>query len=198
MKLDGHRDGDQVYQAHPRAAGSPADGARAAGRQIVNTGWPPPGSTTAAQIPNDRYQDNDQPTQKPAASQRPAAQVQSIAAKEVNAALVYCHNNRVMSRGFDCACLQVKIYEYRIAHPADTLNGTPTLASFFDGKLFQCDKCVDAYLGKDLARNEANSAGLKTRAAQDCAAERFMAALHANPIPSQARVALDGAIKACR
>jgi hypothetical protein len=174
-------------------------GARAGGKQIVNTGWPPAASTTAAEVPNDRYQDNAQPAQKPTANQpSPSAQVRNIAAKEVSAALVYCHNNNVIGRGFDCACLQVKIYEYRIAHPADTLQGTPALASFFDGKLFDCDKCVNAYLAKDLARNEANRAGLKTSAAQDCAAEKFVAALHANPIPSRTQEALAGAIKACR
>jgi hypothetical protein len=174
-------------------------GALAGGKQIVNTGWPPLGSTATAQVPNDQYQDNDQPAQRPTANQpNPSAQVRNIAAKEVNAALVYCHNNRVMGRGFDCACIQVKIYEYRIAHPADTLRGIPTLASFFDGQLFQCDKCINAYLAKDLARNEANAAGLRTRAAQDCAAEKFVAALNADPIPSKARESLDGAIKACR
>src|SRR5215467_9169139 len=60
-------------------------GARAGARQIVNTGWPAATPAATAQVPNDRYQDNDQPAQRPTASQAaPSAQVRDIAAKEVS------------------------------------------------------------------------------------------------------------------
>jgi hypothetical protein len=103
-----------------------------------------------------------------------------------------------MARGYNCACLQTKIYDYRIAHPADTLNGTPTLANFFDGKEFQCDKCINDSMAKMLAHDAAGTAGLRLPAAQDCVAQKFVASLHENPIPSQAQAELDGAIRACR
>src|SRR5690349_5793128 len=55
-------------------------GARAGALQVVNTGWP---TVASSQAPNDRYQDNDQPAQRPTASQAaPSAQVREIASKE--------------------------------------------------------------------------------------------------------------------
>lgn len=174
-------------------------GARAGGKQIVDTGWPAATPTTTAQVPNDRYQDNDQPVQRPTANQAtPSTQVKAIASKEVTPALTYCQNNRAISQGYNCACLQVKIYDYRVSHPAETLRGTPTLASFFDGKQFECDKCINASMAKYFARDQAKIAGLKTPAAQNCAAEKFVSLLHSNPIPSHAKEELDSAIKECR
>ena len=174
-------------------------GARAGGMQIVNAGWPTaaPGATT--QAPNERYQDNDQPAQRPTANQAaPSAQVRDLASKEVTPALALCQSDRAMSQGYDCACLQVKIYDYRMAHPAETLKGTPTLASFFDGKQFDCDKCINGNKAKYFARDQAKIAGLRTPAAQDCVAEKFVSLLHASSIPSRAKEAVDAAIKACR
>jgi len=171
-------------------------GARAGALQVVNTGWP---TVASSQAPNDRYQDNDQPAQRPTASQAaPSAQVREIASKEVSSALTFCQSERAMSQGYDCACLQVKIYDYRVAHPAETLKGTPLLASFFDGKLFECDKCINANKAKYFARDQAKIAGLRTPAQQDCAAEKFVSLLHASPIPSRAKEAVDSAIRACR
>src|ERR1051326_6133319 len=173
-------------------------GARTAGRQIVNTGWPTATSTTA-QAPNDRYQDNDQPGQRSTATQAaPSAKVRDLASKGVTPALTFCQSDRAMSQAFDCGCLQTKIYDYRVGHPAETLKGTPALASFFDGKLFACDKCINANKAKMYARSQANVAGLRTPAAQDCAAEKFASLLHASPFPSHAKEEMDSAIKACR
>ena len=174
-------------------------GARAGGKQVVNTGWPPEDVTTTTAVPNDRYKDNDQPVQRPQVNQPASSnQVRDIASKEVTPALAYCQSNRAMARGYNCACLQAKIYDYRVAHPAETLNGSPRLASFFDGKEFQCDKCINDSMAKMLAHDAAGSAGLRLPAAQNCVAEKFAASLHANPIPSQAQAELDSAIKACR
>lgn len=174
-------------------------GARNAGTQIVNTGWPTAASAATAQVPNDRYKDNDQPAQKPSANQpAPSAQVRDLASKEVSPALAFCQSERAISQGYDCACLQAKIYDYRVAHPAETLKGTPTLASFFDGKEFECEKCINGNKAKYFARDQAKIAGLRTPAAQDCAAEKFVSLLHANPIPSRAKEEVDSAIRACR
>ncbi len=174
-------------------------GARAGGKQVVNTGWPPTNFETTAEAPNDRYKDNDQPAQRPGANQpTPSAQVRDIASKEVSPALTYCHSNNAMQRGYDCACLQVKVYDYRIKHPAETLKGTPTLASLFNGTVLQPEKCITDAIAKRLAHDAGYSAGLKLPAAQDCAAEKFVASLHANPVPAQAQAELDAAFKACR
>jgi hypothetical protein len=173
-------------------------GARAAGKKLVNTGWDfrTAKPATQAQAPQD---DDREPPPRPA-GQRPApsVQVRDLAAKEVTPALTLCRSNRAILQAYDCVCLQVKIYEYRIAHPADTLNGTPTLASFFDGKGFECAKCLSDSMAKVEAREKAKSAGLRQPAAQDCVAEKFVTMLHARPIPSQAPAELNAAIKACQ
>ena len=173
------------------------DGARAGGKKVVSTGWPTPGATTTAQT---RPQDDDRETaQKPTANQpAPSAQVRDIAAKEVTPALTLCRATRALLVSYDCACLQIQIYDYRMTHPDETLRGVPTLASFFDGKLIDCPKCRTDATAKTEARNRAVSAGLKLPAQQECVADKFVALLHANPAPSLAQSQLDTAIKACR
>jgi hypothetical protein len=173
------------------------DGARAAGKKVVSTGWPAAGSSTAAQT---RPKDDDQePAQRPAVNQPAAsAQVRDIIAKEVTPALQFCQKDRALLVSYDCTCMQLKISEYRKAHPNDTLKGTPTLASFFDGKLIECEKCMTDARAKTEARNRAVSAGLKLPAQQECVADKFIGLEHANPAPSLAQSQLDSAIKACR
>jgi hypothetical protein len=172
------------------------DGARAAGKKVVSTGWPAAGSTTA-QI---RPQDNDnEPVRKSTVNQpAPSAQVRDIVTKEVSPAIAFCQATRALLVAYDCACLQVKIYQYRIAHPDDTLKDTPALARFFDGKLVDCEKCMTEARAKMEARNRAVSAGLKLPAQEDCVAEKVVSLLHANPVPSLAQSQLESAIKACR
>ncbi len=172
-------------------------GARAGGKKVVNAVWPAPGSATIAQ--NRTLDDDNEPPRKPAARQpAPSAQVRDLAAKEVSPALALCQSNRPQLVAYDCSCLQIKIYDYRIAHPADTLSGKPALAEFFDGKLFECEKCLTDARAKTEARNRAVSAGLKLPARQECVADKFVALFHANPVPSLAESQLDSSIKSCR
>lgn len=173
------------------------DGARAAGKNVVSTGWPTPGKTTAAQT---RSQDDDkEPVSKPTANQPPpSAQVRDIAGKEVTPALGFCRATRALLVSYDCVCIQTQIYSYRVAHPDDTLRSVPPLATFFDGKFINSAKCMTDAPAKTEARNRAVSAGLKLPAQQDCVADKFIALLHANPVPSLAQTQLDSAIKACR
>ena len=65
-------------------------------------------------------------------------------------------------------------------------------------KSSNCDKCINDAMAKMLAHDAAGSAGLRLPAAQDCVRQKFVASLHANPVPSQAQAELDTAIKACR
>ena len=44
-------------------------GARAGGKQVVSSGWPPADFSSTAEVPNDRYKDNDQAAQRPNANQ---------------------------------------------------------------------------------------------------------------------------------
>ena len=109
-----------------------------------------------------------------------------------------CHHDPVMLRGYACDCLQVRIHDCLAHNPTETLSNTPTVASLLAATVYQPDKCLTDPIAKTLAHNAASSAGLKSPAAQDCAAEKFVASLRANPIPSKAQAQLDAAIKACR
>jgi len=170
-------------------------GARAGGKQVVNSGWPPANFNTTAETQNDRYQDNDQPAQKPNVN-RPT-QAQAINAIATQAA-TSCAHDEVMGRAYMCNCLQLKIHDYLAQHAAELLSGTLTAASLLGQTAYQPENCLNELVAKTLARETANSAGLKSRAALDCAGDKFVASLHANPVPSRAKEQLDAAIKACR
>ena len=173
-------------------------GARAGGKQVVNSGWPPSNFNTTAEASNDRYKDNDQPSQGPNYSQptRPT-QAQAINAVASQAA-ASCAHDPAMLRAYTCTCLQVRIHDYLAQHPAVMVSGTPTAASLLAGTAYEPEKCINDSIAKTLARETANSAGLKSPAALDCAGQKFVTALHANPIPSKAQAQLDAAIKACK
>jgi len=174
-------------------------GARAGGKQMVNSGWPPANFGATAQVSNDRYQDNDQPSQKPVTKQpASSAQVQAIAGRLANEAMGNCLHDTVMLRGYACDCLQVRIHDYLAHRPAETLSNPPTAASLLAGTAYQPDKCITDPIASRLAHDLGVSAGLKSPAARDCAATKFVAALHANPVPAQAKAELDAAFKACR
>ena len=173
-------------------------GARAGGKQVVNTGWPPANFSATAEAPNDRDKDNDQPSQRPNANQsaRPT-QAQAINAV-TNQVLASCSHDPAMGRVYRCTCLQLRIHDYLAQHPVEMSSGTPTAASLLAGTEYQPEQCLTDSIAKTLARETANAAGLKSPAALDCAGQKFVAALHANPIPSRAQAELDAAIKACR
>ena len=172
-------------------------GAKAGGKQVVDTGWRWEPSAAATQAP--AREEDREPVRTPAVQPPTAsAQVRDLASKEVMPALHFCQNNRAMSQGYNCECLQLKISAYRKAHPADTINGTPPLESLFDGEQFDCSSCIRDSYAKMEARTQARSAGLKLPAAQECVSEKFVTLLHAKPSPSHAKDALDAAIKACR
>jgi hypothetical protein len=173
-------------------------GARAAGRQVVSTGWPPANFDTTSNVSSDRYTDNDQPAQRPNANQSTGPnQAQAINAVS-SQALASCSHDPAMGRAYRCTCLQVSIHDYLAQHPAELLSGTATASRLLAAASYQPDKCITDAIAKTLARETANSAGLKSPAALDCAGDKFVASLHAKPIPSQAQQELDAAIKACR
>jgi len=173
-------------------------GARAVGKKVVNSGWPPANFSATAEASNDRYKDNDQPSQGPNHSQ-PTHPTQAQAINAITSqAVASCAHDPAMLRAYTCTCLQLRIHDYLAQHPAVMVSGTPTATSLLAGTAYEPEKCINDSIAKTLARETANSAGLKSPAALDCAAQKFVTALHANPIPSKAQAQLDAAIKACR
>ena len=173
-------------------------GARTAGKQVVSTGWPPANFSTTVEVQNDRYKDNEQTAQRPNANQSThPTQAQAITAITTQA-VASCVHDPAMARAYSCNCLQVKIHDYLARHPAEISSGTKTAASLLAVAAYQPENCINDPVARTLARETANSAGLKSPARLDCAAEKFVAALHADPIPSKTQAHLDSAIKACR
>ena len=168
-------------------------GARAGSKQVVSTGWPPADFRATAEVPN---KDNDQAEQRPNANQsvRPT-QAQAINAITMQA-LASCSHDPVMGRAYSCTCLQTRIHDYLAHHPAELVNGTPT--TLLGSTAYQPETCLNDLVARTVARETANSAGLKSSGALNCAAEKFVAALHANPVPSKAQAELDASIKPCR
>ena len=103
-----------------------------------------------------------------------------------------------MRSAYDCICLQQKVHDYRMKHPAETLAGTPPLANLYSARELQAETCVSDATAKRLAHEAGPAAGVRTPAAQDCAAEKFVTAIHASPVPAQAQSQLDTAYKACK
>ncbi|MGH9906683.1 MAG: hypothetical protein ACRD8U_13995, partial [Pyrinomonadaceae bacterium] len=92
--------------------------------KAVETGWRYNASvviTKPAPKPTPKVDDDPEPPSRPAATPAPL-QARDFATKEMPSGLAYCQNNRMMSGAFNCQCLSRQIYNYRIEHPADTLN----------------------------------------------------------------------------
>lgn len=94
-------------------------GVRANNHKAVETGWKFDPTNVASASPRSRptpkVDDDPEPPQKqprPA----PATDARDFAAKEAQAALTICQNDRVMSGAFDCYRIHRTVYNYRIAH----------------------------------------------------------------------------------
>ena len=171
-------------------------GARAGGKQVVNTGWRFDPAKASAQTTAPERDEDREPASRPAANQ-PTASVQQIANKLGMQVAADCGRDTVMSRAYSCNCLATQIHDYLTHHPTETLN-TPTVASLLARKDYQAETCINDPPARTVARETASSAGFRSVAVLDCAGAKFVAALHANPVPSQAKAELDAAIKACR
>ena len=170
-------------------------GVRASNHKAVETGWRYNASVVitkpAPKLPP-KVDDDLEPPSRPVAK-TPAADARDFAQKEGSAALTLCQNDRVMSGGFDCYGIQRAVYNYRIAHAGDV--SPEPLAKLLD-KL-DCSQCIVDFRVKGWAQSAAQSRGLQLNAA-NCAAERFLTNLKAEPYPGHAKKLFDAALAACR
>ena len=175
-----------------------SDGARAAGRKVVETGWKYD-ATQATSSSRPVVQDEDrEPVQRPAA--QPAnLQARDFANKETPRVTAYCVHDRVMAAAFDCDCLRRQIATYRKEHVSDTLSATPTpLEELFKGDRFDCRSCIRVdWKFKPGVRGVMHLPG-SSETVRDCVVEKFHALLTAKPYPSQSQELLNEAIRACR
>jgi len=176
------------------------DGARAAGRKVIETDWKYDASqvtNTSSSRPAD--QDEDRPSAPRPAAQPPNLQARDFAIKEGPRALSHCVSDRLMASAFDCDCLRRQISTYRLNHVSDTLSASPTpLEELFKGDKFECKSCIQVEWKFRMAvRSFARSPG-EPQAMADCTIEKFHTLLQAKPYPSQSRELLNEAKSACR
>jgi hypothetical protein len=119
-------------------------GARAANKTIVNTGWrlDPNTVATAPQQDEDR---EPPPTSRPAApqaSQTDLQQARAAATTERPASAGYCRNDPILSAVFSCADFSQAVFAYRVAHRADSGAKEP-VGRLLDDENFQCTGCVN-------------------------------------------------------
>ena len=171
-------------------------GVRANNHKAVETGWKYDpthvASTRPRPKPTPKPDDDPEPQQQRPAAKTPAADKRDFAAKEGSAALTLCQNDRVMSGAFDCYRMQRTVYTYRIEHAGDV--SPEPLVKLLD-KL-DCSQCIIDYMVKMWAKSAAQSRGLQLNAA-DCAAERFLTNVKAEPYPSHAKKLFETTIAAC-
>jgi len=173
------------------------DGARAAGKKVVETGWKYDASQVSTSRPAAADEDRE-PAQRPAA-QPPNLQARDFVIKENPRVTAYCVHDRLMASAFDCDCLRRQISTYRMNHVSDTLSASPTpLEELFKGEKFDCKSCIQVdWKFKIGVKSFARGPGEPETVAA-CTIEKFHALLTAKPYPSQVKELLSEAHSACR
>jgi hypothetical protein len=166
------------------------EGARAAGRKVVDTGWRYDPATAA--VPKATPKDDDpEPAKRPAAP--PASQdVRAAATKEIPDAQAYCQKDPAMSAFFICQYFSRSVYNYRIAHPGDT----QSIASLVAGEKLNLSECIDnmrvMYWVKDRAAVQKLSPQVT-----NCAVQNVITTLSKKPQLSRMKEFYNEAVAAC-
>jgi len=169
------------------------DGARAAGRSIVETGWKYDVAANTAPAPR-VDEDREPPRPTPGAAGAASTDARKLAGKEAPAVLAYCRKDRTLSVVFDCLRVQQAVIAYRIAHATDA---PAPLASLFTGDKLDCAQCMDSYRQAAWAKRQALAQRLKPPVAT-CVSKEFVARLTAKPFPNRVPEHYDAAVGACR
>ena len=166
-------------------------GARAASRQVVETGW----KYVAIVDPGPKPDPDPEPVRGAAAAvaAAPPPQLRDVAAKDGAAALTTCQSDRMLNGAFDCYSMQRTVYNYRLAHPP---TGGEPLATLFADDKFDCTLCFDASKTEVWATNRAQSNGFTFEKAK-CVGPKFVALLKAKPYVNRVKELFDSAMKAC-
>jgi hypothetical protein len=168
------------------------DGARAAGRNIVETGWKSAAAANSA--PAARVDEDREPPRPAPGAASPTTDARKLAGKEAPAVLAYCQKDRLLSVVFDCLRVQHAVISYRAAHPA----GTPEpLAALFTGDKLDCTQCMDNHKQAAWAKRQALAQRMKAPAAP-CVSQQFVAKLKAKPYPNRVQEHFDAAVVACK
>lgn len=170
-----------------------ADGARAADRKVVDTGWKY-GDPAAANAPAAKADPDPEPAAPPPPPPPPSAQARTFATNEMSEVMALCNNDRMISGAFDCSLVSRAVYNHRLAHWSADATPEP-LAQLFAGDKLDCTTCLKQFASM-WAASRAQSAGYPLAPAQ-CVGNRFADILKAKPYLNRVKEAFDAAMKAC-
>jgi hypothetical protein len=170
-----------------------ADGARAADRKVVDTGWKY-GDAAAASAPAAKPDADPEPAPPPPPPAPPSAQARTFATNEMAEVRALCNNDKMISGAFDCSLVSRVVYNYRLAHWSADAAPEP-LAQLVAGDKLDCTTCLKQFASM-WAASRAQSAGYPLAPAQ-CVGDRFAEILKAKPYLSRVKESFDAAMKAC-
>ena len=168
-----------------------SEGARAAGRKIVDTGWRYDPTTASIQKPKPK---DDHPEPAPQRPTAPSASqdVRPAATKEIPDSQAYCHKDPVMSAFFNCQYFSRSVYTYRIAHPGDT----QSIASLVAGEKLNLSECIDNMRVMFWVRDRAAAQKLSPQVT-NCAVQNVITTLYKKPQLGHLKEFYNEAVAAC-
>ena len=154
-------------------------GARAANKNIVETGWrfDPKTVATARQEDEDR---EPAPT-RPNTPQAPPSELQVARAevqKDVALAAEFCRSDPILKLVFYCPNFSHAVYTYRMAHHADVGAKEP-IAKLVEDENFPCKGCIADVQVMTWVRHRATAEGLNNKTTE-CTVKALTKTLNAN------------------
>ena len=167
------------------------EGARAAGRKVVDTGWRY--DPTAAAVPKAAPKDDDpEPAPQRPAAPPPSQQAREAATREIPDSSAYCQKDPALSAFFNCQYFSRSVYSYRIAHPGDT----QSIASLVAGEKLNLSECIDNMRVMFWVRDRAASQKLSPQVT-NCAVQNVITTLYKKPQVSHLQEFYKEAVTAC-
>jgi hypothetical protein len=176
-----------------RILGARVGGARAAGRQVVDTRWKydalavASGNTTPA-----KRDDDPEPVQRPTPPP-PSASARDLAAKEMPESVAYCKRDAALSAVFNCDRFGRVVYNYRIAHVNETRE---PVASLVAAHKLNCAECIDNTRVSLWVSQRANTDKLETKVT-NCVTQNVIVTLYKTPEAERLMDFYKQAVAAC-
>jgi hypothetical protein len=167
------------------------EGARAAGRKVVDTGWRY--DPTTAAVPKAKPKDDDpEPAPQRPAAPSPSQQTREAATREIADSAAYCQKDPAMSAFFNCQYFSRSVYSYRIAHPGDT----QSIASLVAGEKLNLSECIDNMRVMFWVKDRAAAQKLSPQVT-NCAVQNVITALNKKPQVGRLKEFYNEAVAAC-
>ena len=166
------------------------EGAHAAGRKVVDTGW--------RYFPDEigNMPTPPRPDYDPEPLQRQLLKTRELAGKEWRDSLTYCRKDRWFSAVFRCDAFARAVYNYRVAHATNPDSQWEPLTSLVASDKLNCDRCIDKTRVDFWIKEHAADAKLSTPVTS-CVTQSVMNTLYKKPQPRLLKQYFDEAVEAC-